>query len=195
MRHRWWKVAAMCCALSACGKSSTEPTVTPPNVTVGGSVAQISGPTDVRIGALSSDTNTRLFNESLGVTLSSALTVDFNAPGNYSTPPTGTLPVIAAGTAVNSYYLVADAVNPPRTYTGTITFERDVLGVIVLNTGFAASNTVLGRPGTLYASTGIEYELGPLQQDNFSLSADRRTITFLVQTLTAADNMRIITAK
>jgi hypothetical protein len=90
---------------------------------------------------------------------------------------------------------VADAINPPRNFTGTITFDRDVLGVIVLNAEFASSNGVLGRPGTLYAATGIEYELGTGQQDSFTLSADRRTITFNVSTLSLADNMRIVTAK
>jgi hypothetical protein len=197
MRHRSSVALAFLAMLSACGGSSTSPSTTTPTpvVTVGGSVVQIAAPADVRIGALSSDTNTRLFTEVLGVTLSLPLTVDFNVPGAYSVLPPVALPAIAAGTAVNSYYLVADAINPPRNFTGTITFDRDVLGVIVLNAEFASSNSVLGRPGTLYAATGIDYELGTGQQDSFTLSADRRTITFNVSTLSLADNMRIVTAK
>lgn len=190
-------VAGSVLCVGGCSKSPTAPSSTTITgvLSVTGSVAQITAPSDVRIDALQSDANTRLFNEVQGVTLSSALTVDYNVPGTYSAEPSPPLPVIAAGTVVNSYYLVADPTNPPATgvfYIGSITFDRNVLGLIVLNAEQAASNTILGRPGTSYASAGVQLDF---PGDSVTLSADRRTVTFTLAALNAADNIRIVTER
>src|SRR3989441_2049233 len=165
-------------------------------VSTSGAVSIISPPADARLGALENNTVAQLFMEVTGLTLPSSLAVDFNAPGTYNSNPPGPLPTIAAGTIVESYYLITDPVGSDpaniRSFSGTITFSTDVLGAIVLDPEFASSNVALGHPGTLYSSGGIGFELG--SPDTFTLSSDRRTITFSNVANTAADNMRIVTA-
>jgi hypothetical protein len=66
-----------------------------------------------------------------------------------------------------------------------------VLGIIALNNEFASSNSIVGHAGTQY-SIAVQFEFAG-QEDRFTLSADRRTITFNIVTFNAADNLRIIT--
>jgi hypothetical protein len=160
-------------------------------------VTLIPAPPDARVNSvLESNTVAPLFVEMTGRTLTAALTVDFNTPGTFNSTPVGALPAIAAGTTVDSYYFVTDPVGAdlsnPRNFAGSITFDEPVLGVIVLDPEFASSNAALGHPGTLYSPSGVGFELGA--PDQFTLSADRRTIAFSLQSSTAADDMRIITA-
>lgn len=185
--------------MMACGKSSTSPstTVTVPGiVSVSGQVELIAAPVDARLDALQSDTRVRVFNEVQAVSLASPLTVDVNAPGTFTVEPTPPLPTIPAGTPVNSYYFVADPVTPSggAIYAGSITFDRNVLGIIALTPEFAASNAVLGHPGTSYSSAGLQFEFSS-QEDRFTLSSDRRTLTFNIIAFNAADNLRIITER
>jgi hypothetical protein len=78
-----------------------------------------------------------------------------------------------------------------RTYSGTITFDTNVLGIALLDATLAGSN-FLGAPGTLYSTSGQGFELG--LPDTVTLSADRRTVTILNFANTASDDLRIITA-
>ena len=117
-------------------------------VSTSGAVSIISPPADARLGALENNTVAQLFMEVTGLTLPSSLAVDFNAPGTYNSNPPGPLPTIAAGTIVESYYLITDPVGSDpaniRSFSGTITFSTDVLGVIVLDPEFAS---VMWRSG------------------------------------------------
>jgi hypothetical protein len=164
-------------------------------ISVTGAVIPIAAPPDARFNSvLESDTVAPFFTEVKDFLLPGALTVDFNAPGTYNANPVSTS-TIAAGTRVDSYYLVTDPIGADpansRNFVGSITFNSDILGAIVLDPEFAASNGVVGHPGTLYSPGGIQLELGG--PDAFTISADRRTLSFNFVSNTAADNVRIIT--
>ncbi len=164
-------------------------------ITFSGAVTPIAAPADARLNQLESNTLAPLFTEVTNLILLSALTVDVTAPGTYSSDPatTGSIP---AGTAVDSYYLITDPVGADpdnnRNFVGSMTFSTDVLGVIVLDPRFASSNAIVGHPGTLYSAAGIALELG--LPDVFTLSADRRNLSFNMTSAPAADNIRVITS-
>lgn len=167
---------------------------TPIGVT--GAVSVIAPPPDARFNSvLESNTVAPFFTEVTDLILPSSLTVDFTAPGTYNSNPVS-LSTIAAGTDVDSYYLVTDPVGADpannRTFIGSITFNTDIIGAIVLDPEFAASNGIVGHPGTLYSPSGVALELGA--PDMFTISADRRTLSFNMTSSTAADDIRIITA-
>ncbi|HXB71587.1 MAG TPA: PEP-CTERM sorting domain-containing protein [Candidatus Acidoferrales bacterium] len=160
-------------------------------------VTLIPAPADARFNSvLESNTVAPLFVEMTGRTLTAPLTVDFNTPGTFNSNPVGALPVIAAGTIVDSYYLVTDPVgadpNNNRNFAGSITFDVPVLGLIVLDPEFASSNAAVGHTGTQYSTSGVGFELGG--GELVALSADRRTVRFNATSAPAADDIRIITA-
>lgn len=166
-------------------------------ISTSGQVVIIAAPSNAQVNQnLESNTVAPLFTEQTDLVLGSNLTVDFTTTGLHNSNPVGPLPDLLAGTDVNSYYLVTDPVgsdpNNLRSFSGSITFSTDILGVIALDPEFASSNSILGHPGTLYSSSGVGLELG--SPDNFTLSADRHTISFAFASNTAADDLRIVTS-
>lgn len=163
-------------------------------VSTSGSVTPIAPPGSAQVHALESNTASFFFTERVNFALPSILTVNIDAPGTYTSNP-GTRS-IAAGTRVDSYYLHSDPVGASaantRTYSGSITFSTDVLGIIALDPQFSSSHALLGHLGTLYSSGGLSFEFGTSEW--VSLSADRRVVTFANFANTASDDLRIVTA-
>lgn len=161
-----------------------------------GSASVIAPPADVRVNmGLESDTSSFFFTEMQGLTLTSAVAVNISSSGLYSSNASLTPGSISSGTTIDSYYLHTDPVGAPSNdiiFDGSLTFDTDILGVIVLDAQFAASNAELGNPGTLYSSSGQGLELGG--PDTVDLSISGRTLTYHLGTSTAADDIRIITA-
>lgn len=137
-----------------------------------------------------------LFMERSNHTLASSLAVDIFSPlGSYN-GSSSSVGSIAAGTVVNSYWLNVDKVGSSSalvSYSGQITFQNKILGVIFSNQSrFTNSTAVLGKPGTTYPGSG---SYGPLESgDTFSITNGGRTLSFNWRVNTNADQMRIITA-
>jgi hypothetical protein len=165
-------------------------------VVLTGQVVQIAPPPDARLGALENDTTGHLFRERTGFVLTSPLDVDFNTPGTFA-PPASAPGAIPVGTRADSYYLITDAVgNDPavfRAYSGTMTFDTDVLGLMGFTSTLASGNLAVGAPGTLYTGLETGVQLEDLS-DSATISNNRRTVSFAFGQTTAADNIRIIVA-
>ncbi|MGZ6967733.1 MAG: DUF7507 domain-containing protein [Acidimicrobiia bacterium] len=155
-------------------------------------------PASVKLNALENATKVYAFDEAQGKTLTSAVAVDAVNPGTYGTFPSGNA-TVAAGTVVDSHLIHSDI--PSKSYTahrtGSVTFANDVLGVVASTTKLANSDS-LGATGTLYAGTttwrGLEGsgENGSSFGDKLTISADRRTVSFDIQTY-VMDEIRVIT--
>jgi uncharacterized repeat protein (TIGR01451 family) len=154
-------------------------------------------PASVKLNALENATKVYAFDEAQGKTLTAAVSVDAVNPGTYTTFPAGTAKV-AVGTVVDSHLIHSDI--PSRNYTarrqGTVTFGSEIVGVVASTAKLAASDS-LGATGTLYAGTtqwrGLESSesAGP-GGDKFTISADRKTLTFDIQTY-VMDEIRVLT--
>jgi uncharacterized repeat protein (TIGR01451 family) len=152
----------------------------------------------VKLNALEHATSVYAFDEAQNKTLTSAISVDAVNPGTYSSFPSGTAKV-AVGTVVDSHLIHSDI--PSRSYTarrqGSVTFADDILGVVASTAKLASSDSI-GAPGTLYAGTtqwrGLESsESGwAILGDKLTISADRRTISFDVNTY-VMDEIRVLT--
>jgi len=129
------------------------------------------------------------------VVLSSPLAVDISAPGTYNSLASLTPGTIATGTAVSSFYLHSfDGTDFTGTvYSGSITFSTAILGVEALDASLVATNSILGLATTTYftSPSGQGFEFGS-QIDSLTISGD--TLSFLNETFTAPDDLRIITA-
>jgi hypothetical protein len=135
-----------------------------------------------------------------GVVLTSSLTVDNTSTGNY--PPNGALGIgIPAGTAVLSYFFHFDPVGASttrRNSIGSLTFDRNILGVIFTTSRLGTTDIPLGASGTTYTPAHAErqVELISAQQtppvDTFSISVDRKTISFSFFGSSSQDQMRVI---
>jgi hypothetical protein len=103
---------------------------------------------------------------------------------------------ILAGTAVDSYFLHSDPVSLVANFFGTVTFDREILGVILLAPRLNESDSVLGAPGTAYPTGELArgVEESSTELDAVTLSADRRTLTVALRTLGKADQLRVVTA-
>jgi uncharacterized repeat protein (TIGR01451 family) len=165
-----------------------------------GSVIKLSSaPSSVKLNAREDATNAIAFDERQNVMLGSAVTVDAVNPGTYSSFPSGSA-TIAAGTVVDSHLIHSDI--PSRNYTvrrqGTVTFADDILGVIAATSRLSATDAALGAPGTQYSGLqsfrgleGPEFGFSSVA-DKFTISANRRSLTFDMQTY-LIDEIRVIT--
>jgi hypothetical protein len=168
----------------------------------GSTVASYSGnigfvntpPSSLVPGAVENNLKALLFIEDTDLVFASAITVDATTPGLYKTKTSLTPGSIAAGTRVSSTYLHADPVTSGTTFSGSITFTNDILGVVALAADLSKSDTFLGVSGTNYGTSVTRgFEVNPLQ-DYFSISSDLRTLNFTAKTWGYTDDLRIITA-
>lgn len=180
--------------------SMAVPTLAAPIVS--GEIEIVSPPPDASMGQYESNDFARLWEELQDVTITSPLSVDVvpflnNASGFYDSGVAsieaqwnGTLP---AGT-YSSYHLHADKDGPNQVYTGTITFERPIAGIVYKQPRLNDTDTLFGIPTTIYANgpaRGIELD-GAVNYFSISITPDRRVLE--VQTTVAhnLDNMRIL---
>jgi hypothetical protein len=163
-------------------------------VSTSGAVAVISPPANIQTGVLESDTVVSVFAERISHTLSANVGVDITIPGAYVPPVMDpstflTPDVLLAGAAVDSYFVHLDPVTN-TSLEGSLSFDRDILGLIMTDATLAASHAELGFPGTTYGTQG-QLEIG---QESITLSADRRTVSFILNVLPNRDTMRIVTS-
>jgi len=162
-----------------------------------GNVAADSLPVSLRSDASEVNGRLQLYTEAQQKTLLAPLVVDITQPGTYD--QAGQLPLflptISAGTVVSSYLLHSDPVGSPQPgprLTATLTFDHDILGVMVQDTTLALSDAVVRTTGVLYPGPTRGLELAP--KVDFVRLIGPRTLEVNVQTSTASDEVRIVTA-
>ena len=167
--------------------------VAPPSVER--NVLQAPGPNEPR-------TIIRGFVERENLVLPSTITVDLVDPGTYTSPTAipAVKPTIAAGTTVNTFFLHSDQAAGTRgvRYRSAVTFDSEVLGVIILQETFDLlgnrTDAPLGAASTAYPGTRAFRGMELSEDDSIDISADRRTVTVNFNTVRALDQVRIITA-
>ncbi len=154
-----------------------------------------TAPGNVRQGQHQSNTNVTAFYEQQSVIFTGA--VDISAPGTYG-PNGGTAyPSTATtltGAKVDSLYFYSDPQGAqPTQYAGSITFNTQILGLEILSSSLASTDSSLGLATTLYPTSndrGLESN-----QDTITLSADGRTVSWNVfNTSGNVDGVRVLTA-
>ncbi len=157
-----------------------------------------AAPPSVVQGKITSSTLATAFQEKQNLTLTSALNVDIAKPGAYSftnMPPPG---VLAPGTQVDSFLFYTDPGNTTgiTQFTGSLTFDRSILGLIVLSSSLDNTDSLLGAAGTAYPSgvsnRGLEFQA--VSGDLITLSGDDRTLNYTFNTGNSVDEVRVITS-
>jgi hypothetical protein len=164
-------------------------------------VSIISAPGDIRNGVMESNTEVVAFPELQNVALGADLSVNISVPGATPASPVDdnfSPAVIPAGSLVSSYFLHCDRVGSstanPTNFVGSLTFDTDVLGLIILQDELNATHALPGLAGTQYSLTGGLEINSTAAFDAITLSPDRRTVTFDFRDANAPDDVRIITA-
>ncbi|MEM7411837.1 MAG: PEP-CTERM sorting domain-containing protein [Myxococcota bacterium] len=150
-------------------------------------VELINAPPSVIEEGLESDSQIFLFLERSATTLGSPLAVNVTTPGTYTTTPG--VSFLSAGSVVDSYFLHMDIVDSGdggstnrAELSGSIIFDRPILGIIGSDPELNSSDAGLGAPGTAYP-TGVSGRDTWEAADSITLSADRLTLTI--------DNFRV----
>jgi len=158
-------------------------------------LALLFPPPSVATGALENDVYGVVFQEQSNLVLSAPLTVNAQGPGTYDINNASSSLVIPTGTPIQSYFVHFDSVGMPNryiSYTCTITFATNILGVIYMENELNASDAPLGAPGTTYATNevwrGFEGNF-----DSITISNDLKTVTINSRLLNHLDQIRIIT--
>lgn len=156
-----------------------------------------SAPADATLGGTEGPMSA-VFVESLNVTLGSDLSVDASGSGVFNSNGSLNGGTILAGTSVDSTLIHHDKVGGSSAVVsadGSVTFYGKILGVMVVGGSLTGSDSVLGNGGTAYGTGNnrkMEMGTGSID-DSFEISADLKTITFLQQTNTAMDEIRVVT--
>lgn len=174
-------------------------------VGAGGDAVHIPPPTSVLLHELESDTEIFAFDEVEDLELTDDVAVNITAPGTYVEPADLTPGIIPAGARINSHFVHVDKVgssNVAVRYSGAITFDRDILGLAILDAELDGSDGV-GAPATTYPTGQVfrGFEMtepfgtpGTQARDDVVLSADRRTIELRFGVSCCLDQLRVITA-
>jgi len=162
------------------------------NVT--GSIIDLgSRPPSVVFNQIESNTLIHGYLEREGFVLPSAVPVNINKPGYYSSfgSTAGSIP---AGTPVDCYYLLYDPVGSTNsTSSGTISFSAPIIGLIVNTATLRETDPIIGHPDTAYPSNqgarGFENgaERVELSKDMLTLDIVRFHSTF------PGEHVRILT--
>ena len=167
-----------------------------------GQVAAIQPPPSLADGRLENDTRAFIFLERENYSLEQNLNLDIVNPGFYDSDSDLTTSVVPAGTIINSYYVHVDPstrfaeVPLPRGINGGVTFEEDILGIIVKTSRLVSSTSELGTSRTQYVDqNGLEFtliNLGP--EDEITFEGNRRVLRFEFRNYIEIDQMRVITS-
>lgn len=152
---------------------------------VNGVTLRTEPPEFLGLGARPSNTP-ELFLERQYATLRESVTMDSDgSPGLHDFNGEATLP---AGKVVHSYLVHHDPANNSNTVAFDITFEDDIVGVIGEGSLLrAAGGLSFGDPDFGSTNWGLN------GADNWTISADRRTISFSSTVSTGVDQVRILT--
>jgi len=125
------------------------------------------------------------------------LPLDITSPGIY--PPEATVNGrVDSGTRVSTYIINFEPsdTNPVGTASGSVTFNKRVLGIEVLESSFSLIREQLfDLPNiSLHGSTGLELCTDNSICDTIALSPDMQTVQFALQVNGATDDMRIFLA-
>ena len=166
-------------------------------VRTSGAVVEIGiPPRSVVHHAWESSTEIHAFCEAENVVLAKDVAVNISTPDIYNDVAYLTPATIPAGTAVSSHLLHLDPVDTQRQalLIGSVTFNADILGVIVLNDDMDRSTETLGAPGIVYPIGELpKLTLDP-QADVVEMASDRRTLIVQLDTRDTMDQIRVITA-
>jgi hypothetical protein len=162
---------------------------------VSGMVTQTTLPPSLQLGAFESNEFARVMPERLRL-LPEPQEVDITQPGLVSTTADRTVGSIPAGTLVGSFLIHADTISSnTRVFEGSVTFEFDILGIIITSTRLVNTDLRFGGEGVTYSNNGFRgIDLGStLESDWVRLSENRRTVSFRLTVDSAMDEMRILT--
>lgn len=150
-------------------------------------------PLSVESGAWESTGSIRVFQEAGSLALTRAVTVDFSTTGmTYDDRKDFSPANLAEDTIVDSYLVHVDPVRRQSFwYSGSVTFEREILGIIVTWKNMKASNLTLAAEGTKYlAQRGFGIEIG---RDKVDWSVDGKSLTFWGHARPKIDQIRVLT--
>lgn len=177
---------------------------TPPEFGADGDILEIDPPASVRPGAMEDNSALHAFAEQQATyVVGNGLATDISRPGTYNeASPSLTPKTMPIGSAISSYLVHGDNVGNvvPEVLSGTITFPRPVLG-IVIGHGKLTTSDKYGASGTAYPSTSAQRQFRGLDfsgttngiEDSVTLSADRMTVTLTMQISDRIDQIRVIT--
>ncbi len=165
-----------------------------------GAVASTPPPASIVWNALQSDSQISLIQERLGAIVAAPLAVDVDGtPGLYDQASDRKPGQILAGSHVDVHLLHFDPFNNPVRLSGSVTFNRPIVGLSFTLATLLASD-VLGAAGTVYPTAGNssfrEFELSPgtVVGDLAEISPDRRTLSVDWGVTEYYDELRVFTA-
>lgn len=162
--------------------------------TSGDTVVLNNAPASVHFGEMEAPTSAYVFQERSNIVLDHNMVSDLCHPGTYvgSFAP---LDELLESGELDSYYVHADPSDGAYTFTGTITFDKEIVGVFFADGSLDATDAIFGSELTDYE--GGRYGRGTLEgvRDVITISEDRKTITFELRAGgTSGDQFRVVTA-
>jgi len=169
-----------------------------------GNVGLDNAPPSLAMQAYESNSMVSLISERTSHVLADDLVVDASGTGLYDATSLLAPSIIPMGKKVDSWILHSDPVGVITSWDnsvvlgGGVTFDRKILGVMVMDSTLDASDSEVGAAGTIYSISshrGMELDLTCpiLKYDAFTISADQRSISMIFHTDRNGDEIRVIT--
>lgn len=164
-------------------------------LSISGDVNMVRPPVSVEDNARTNNNKSLLFIEQKDTVLQRSIDVQAFLPGVYDSSSDAVGRTLREGKTINSYFLHADVregSNTPKVYSGSISFDTKILGVIFND---PSGNSILAAPNTSY-ETVVDHglDLNDPNGDTFRISNNRMRLDFSFTTFGMTDQIRIITA-
>lgn len=190
----------LCCAwvVGASAALGVASTATGAIIATTGAATHIPTPASALPEVITSNTLAFVWDEDQDVALPAPLVLNALASGLYNSPGMLTALSLSAGFRVSSHYVHFDPPAPEMTVSvsGTVRFDADIIGVIVIGDGgptYLDDSDYLGS-STLYPDglsiRGLELSAN---SDFFGISPDRRVLSFNFLASNPGDAIRVIT--
>lgn len=162
-------------------------------LSTGPAVTEISPPSSVKANKKQSNDTIYLFQERENFSLPRQVSVDITSPEKYSQKKPLTPGIIPAYVPVDSYFLHVDPIGTLHSITlsGSVTFDEEILGLIVLNRNHNDSKNLLGNPGTDYPNQNAKLEFSANSVDSVEWLENRLDVT--LRASSSRDQIRVIT--
>jgi hypothetical protein len=165
-------------------------------VRLGGQVLLDKAPGSVLVGAREDDAAMHVFREISSKQLGGPIPLEVVAPGRQTID--SALELTSTGSVVlDSYYVFLDptADNMGTTYTATIGFPREIVGLIVRAPALEASDPTFGANPSFYPPAGSTPARGldlSLFTDYFEIDASRRRLELVLGSGGGVDHVRVL---
>jgi len=161
-----------------------------------GQMVEVDFVRDAFEGGSEDSSRIRVFDEIQNESIDTAIFVNFPQTGMVDSENDLRPARLIVGSPVSSHFIHSDPVGLDLVnLSGCVTFDEEIIGVIILDAELDGSDSLLGLSNVTYQDDQFRgFEFTSASNDSMDISNDRRTICVDLRTSNQVDQVRVVTS-